>query len=146
MLHFIKSKIVIPKEMINWRMSRASGPGGQNINKSMSKVELFYYKNIKNSFLKGIPPTLYNSLPSLISIKSELYREQEKNKEDCLRKLELLLKSYALKCAEPKIKSDEDIERYSRLKEKGKTMMMEEKIRFSSLKNGRRSVKEEGEE
>ena len=43
----INSRIVIPSNEIQWRFSRSSGSGGQNINKTESRVELIF--NIDNS-------------------------------------------------------------------------------------------------
>lgn len=143
LVHFLKSKIVIPKEMINWRVMRASGPGGQNVNKSNSKVELYYFKKKGCSALKGLPPTLFTALPPLISIKSEKHREQERNKEECLAKLALLLKDYAVRCSEPRPKSAEEVERFTKMQEKGKALLKECKIRSSSIKAGRKRVQEE---
>lgn len=34
--------IEIPENELNWRFSRASGPGGQNVNKRSSRVELIF--------------------------------------------------------------------------------------------------------
>ena len=38
----INSRIVIPSNEIEWRFSRSSGSGGQNINKIESRVELIF--------------------------------------------------------------------------------------------------------
>ncbi len=43
----INSRIVIPSNEIEWRFSRSSGSGGQNVNKTESRVELVF--NIENS-------------------------------------------------------------------------------------------------
>ena len=43
----INSRIVIPSNEIEWRFSRSSGPGGQNVNKRESRVELIF--NIDHS-------------------------------------------------------------------------------------------------
>ncbi|HEX6250958.1 MAG TPA: alternative ribosome rescue aminoacyl-tRNA hydrolase ArfB [Gemmatimonadaceae bacterium] len=40
-------RIVIPLREIDVRVSRASGPGGQHVNKTSSRVELFW--NVRNS-------------------------------------------------------------------------------------------------
>ena len=38
----INSNLVIPSNELKWRFSRASGPGGQSVNKTDSKVELVF--------------------------------------------------------------------------------------------------------
>ena len=43
----INSKLVIPLNEIQWRFSRSSGAGGQNVNKTDSRVEIVF--NVKNS-------------------------------------------------------------------------------------------------
>ena len=43
----INSRIVIPSHEIEWRFSRSSGSGGQNVNKTESRVELIF--NIAHS-------------------------------------------------------------------------------------------------
>ena len=39
---FVNSDLIIPSKELNWRFSRASGPGGQNTNKTDSRVELVF--------------------------------------------------------------------------------------------------------
>ena len=43
----INSSLVIPVSELQWRFSKASGPGGQNVNKTDSRVELIF--DIKGS-------------------------------------------------------------------------------------------------
>ena len=43
----INENLSIPNNEIKWRFSRSSGPGGQNINKTESRVEIIF--NIHNS-------------------------------------------------------------------------------------------------
>ena len=43
----ITKKIVIPSKEIKWRFSRSSGPGGQNVNKNESRVEIIF--DLQNS-------------------------------------------------------------------------------------------------
>ena len=38
----ITTKLVIPSNEIQWRFSRSSGPGGQNTNKTDSRVEIIF--------------------------------------------------------------------------------------------------------
>ena len=43
----ITKKLVIPSKEIKWRFSRSSGPGGQNVNKVESRVEIIF--NLEDS-------------------------------------------------------------------------------------------------
>ncbi len=43
----ITKTLVIPSKEIKWRFSRSSGPGGQNVNKTESRVEIIF--NLENS-------------------------------------------------------------------------------------------------
>ncbi len=43
----INSRLVIPSNELKWRFSRSSGPGGQGVNTTDSRVELGF--DIKNS-------------------------------------------------------------------------------------------------
>tara|TARA_B100000579_G_C22778630_1_gene828009 strand:+ start:1078 stop:1494 length:417 start_codon:yes stop_codon:yes gene_type:complete len=43
----ITKKLVIPSRELEWRFSRSSGPGGQNVNKTNSRVEIIF--NIEES-------------------------------------------------------------------------------------------------
>jgi len=41
----ITKTLVIPSNEIKWRFSRSSGPGGQNVNKIESRVEIIFDLN-----------------------------------------------------------------------------------------------------
>ena len=43
----ITPRLVIPSSELKWRFSRSSGPGGQNVNKTNSRVEIIF--NIEES-------------------------------------------------------------------------------------------------
>ena len=44
---FITSRLVIPSRELKWRFSRSSGPGGQKVNKTNTRVEIIF--NIEES-------------------------------------------------------------------------------------------------
>ena len=53
----VTKNLIIPKNEIQWRFSRASGPGGQNVNKVESQLEIIF--NVQkskalNSFQKNL--------------------------------------------------------------------------------------------
>ena len=43
----ITETLIIPSKEIKWRFSRSSGPGGQNVNKIETRVEIIF--NIEKS-------------------------------------------------------------------------------------------------
>ncbi len=47
----INSRLVIPAKELKWRFSKSSGPGGQSVNKTNSRVELVF--DIKHSSVFG---------------------------------------------------------------------------------------------
>lgn len=87
--------------------SRSSGPGGQNVNKVNSKVELRF--DLQNSFLLSddqkniLLVKLATKITSegILSVVSQRDRSQLSNKEDAIEKLYLLL-SKALKPVKPR--------------------------------------------
>ena len=53
----ITKKLVIPSNEIKWRFSRSSGPGGQNVNKIESRVEIIFNledSKVLNDYQKSI--------------------------------------------------------------------------------------------
>ncbi len=93
----INSKLVRPAKELSWRFSRATGPGGQAINKTPSRVELIfdlassnvldiYYKKRLMRNLKG---HLINGCLHIIVSKE---RSQYKNRQLALIYLSDLLR------------------------------------------------------
>ena len=93
----INSKLFIPINEIKWRFSRSSGPGGQNVNKTESRVEIIFNigkSRALNQFQKTI---LLDSLKNkiinnCISIKVQEKRTQFENRQLAIHKLKTLLK------------------------------------------------------
>ena len=92
----ITQKLIIPNNEIHWRFSRSSGPGGQNVNKVESQVEIIF--NIQkskslNSFQKSrLLKKLNNKIINgCISIKVQEQRTQLRNRQLAIQKLILLL-------------------------------------------------------
>jgi ribosome-associated protein len=82
---------------LRWQFARAGGPGGQNVNKVASKVVLRWGFAasaaipdwIKNRIRELRPHWIKNGREVLIS--SIRFRDQLRNREDCLAKLDELL-------------------------------------------------------
>ncbi len=87
----------IPASDLRWEATRSSGPGGQNVNKVASKIELRF--DLPGSL--ALAPDVKERLRALagsrldgegwILIVSQLTRDQSRNLEDALSKLRQLI-------------------------------------------------------
>ena len=89
--------ITIPARALQWQFSRSQGPGGQNVNKTNTKVELRLDLQHADFLPAGIARRLRlmaggrtTSAGELV-ITSQRFREQPRNIADCLAKLSGLL-------------------------------------------------------
>jgi ribosome-associated protein len=99
----INHYLQIPAEELHFSFARSGGPGGQNVNKVASKAVLRWSLRTNVS----VPEHVKTRLRSLhrnrvtaddeIVIQSQRYRDQERNRQDCLDKLrEFILQAAAL--------------------------------------------------
>ena len=94
----IEKDIILFDEKIKFQAIRSSGPGGQHVNKVSTAIILKYDLKIHNYpewFLSSIRINANNSQLSsknIITIKSNKFRSQLKNKKDATGKLIALLK------------------------------------------------------
>jgi ribosome-associated protein len=94
----IGPELVIPAAELSVRFSRASGPGGQNVNKVASRAALRF--NLAQSSV--LPPAVKERLRLLagsrltlrgqILLTSDRYRDQGRNLADCRRRLASLIR------------------------------------------------------
>lgn len=106
----ITPNIIIPSKEIEFNFSRASGAGGQNVNKVNSKATLRWNvlqslsipDHIKQRFLARFAGYITKEGDYLIS--STVHRDQIKNIEDCYEKLHKALSS-VLKREKKRIKT-----------------------------------------
>jgi len=93
----IAQGFVVPEEDLKWKFMRASGPGGQNVNKVSSAVQLRFLlaRNttlpapVKNRLRRLAGQRLNEDGSILIVARSE--RSQEQNRREALGRLEALI-------------------------------------------------------
>jgi ribosome-associated protein len=89
----VNDEVVVPASALSFRAVRASGPGGQNVNKVASKVEL----RVALDRIQGLSPDARARLAGLASgrldaegrllLTSQRMRDQGRNLEDARAKL-----------------------------------------------------------
>ncbi len=97
----ITESIRIPEDEFEWSFARSSGPGGQNVNKVASKAVLRWTVATSPSLPDDVRGRLQAQQRRKITVEGDLiltsqrYRDQERNKQDCLEKL----RDYVLQAA-----------------------------------------------
>jgi ribosome-associated protein len=99
--------IVIPDEELEWKCIRSSGPGGQNVNKVSSAVQLRFLLPLNGSLSAAVRnrlrrlagQKLIDDGSILIQARSE--RSQERNRQEALGRLGALIQAALI---EPKIR------------------------------------------
>ena len=94
----ITKSLVIPSKEIKWRFSRSSGPGGQNVNKIESRVEIIFNledSKVLNNYQKAILKiNLKNKLvKNSLCLAVEEHRNQLLNRQLALMKFSSIIKN-----------------------------------------------------
>ena len=93
----ITKTLVIPSKEIKWRFSRSSGPGGQNVNKIESRVEIIFNledSKVLNDYQKKILKiNLKNKLVNnILCLAVQEHRNQLLNRQLALMKFSSIIK------------------------------------------------------
>ena len=93
----ITKTLVIPSNEIKWRFSRSSGPGGQNVNKNESRVEIIFNledSKVLNDYQKAVLKiNLKNKLvKNSLCLAAQEHRSQLLNRQLALMKLSSIIK------------------------------------------------------
>jgi ribosome-associated protein len=95
----VVAHLIIPEAELRWTAVRASGPGGQNVNKVASKIDLRFDFEQSGALSAELKARLrVSAAPRLdaegrIQITSQLTRNQPDNLEDARQKLAELLQA-----------------------------------------------------
>jgi ribosome-associated protein len=128
---FVKG-IFIPESELQERFIRSSGPGGQNVNKVASAVQLRFDVRQSPSLSEMVRTTLLQAsgvtLDGVLVITAQRFREQEKNRADARARLTELIRHAA---TPPKPRRATKVPRSSKRKR------LESKKHRADIKRGR---------
>jgi len=132
----------IPPDALQFRYMRSSGPGGQSVNTSNSKVEVRFNLDeadwipiwIKKQFMEDQKNRINKKNEFVIT--SEVTRTQLLNQADCMDRIRHYIREAEVK-ATPKEIDPEEVERMKKSQAKANERRLVEKKRRSNTKSGR---------
>tara|TARA_Y100001968_G_C19301928_1_gene689540 strand:+ start:392 stop:805 length:414 start_codon:yes stop_codon:yes gene_type:complete len=136
----MNQKLIIPTSEIQLRFSRSSGPGGQNVNKIESQVEIIFNiqkSKVLTSFQKNL---LLNKIKNkiingCISIKVKEKRTQLKNRQLAIQKLTSLVEDI--------IMSEQKVRKVTSPTKSSQRRRVEEKKKRGEVKRNRQNKLEQ---
>lgn len=132
----INSKSFVPHTELEFSYSRASGPGGQKVNKSDTQVTLKWSIEKNSSLALSDKQRILEKLVNYINSRGELvissqkYRSRDRNQADCISKFQDLL-ARALKRPKKRKKT--------RIPSKSKEQRLQQKRARGELKKTRKN-------
>jgi ribosome-associated protein len=95
----VSSRLTIPASELSLAFARSGGPGGQNVNKVSSKVELRWNPTTSTALVPDDRTWLLSRLANRLTtdgtliVTSTATRDQLKNRDDALSKLALIVRA-----------------------------------------------------
>jgi ribosome-associated protein len=93
----ITPTLLLSEDEFTWTFARSSGPGGQNVNKVASKAVLRWNLAASMALPADVKARLVAQQPRFVTqdgevvISSQLTRDQDRNRQDCLDKLRAMI-------------------------------------------------------
>jgi len=132
---FVTPRIIIPDEELEEKFIRASGPGGQNVNKVSSAVQLrFDVRNSPSLTALARAALLFGgglTRDGVLIITAQRFREQERNRADARARLVEILRQ----AATPKTPR-----RPTKVPKASKRKRLDNKKRRAEIKRGRANL------
>jgi ribosome-associated protein len=94
-------EVAIPLERLTVRASRSGGPGGQNVNKVSSRIEVRFALDDADWIQPAVRARLRQLFPGRVTkggeflVVSSRHRDQRQNLQDCLKKIGEFLEAAA---------------------------------------------------
>ena len=137
----ITQELIIPSNEIKWRFSRSSGPGGQNVNKIESQVEIIFNilkSKTLNPYQKSLLLKKFNNkiFNGCISIKVQEKRSQLKNRQIAIHRLSIVIKDILL--------SEKKVRKVTTPTKSSQRRRVESKKKRGKLKINRQNKLEQG--
>jgi len=129
---FVTHRIVIPDSELEESFIRSSGPGGQNVNKVSSAVQLRFDVRASPSLTETAREALLRggrlTREGVLIITAQRFREQERNRADARARLAEILR----RAATPK-----PVRRPTKIPKASKRQRLDGKKRRAEIKRGR---------
>jgi len=129
---YVTARILIPEQELEERFIRSSGPGGQNVNKVASAVQLRFDVRHSPSLTELARSTLLLggglTRDGVLVITAQRFREQERNRADARARLVEILR----RAATPK-----KPRRVTKVPKASKRKRLDDKKRRGDIKRGR---------
>jgi ribosome-associated protein len=92
----VRGSVVIPEAELSWRFSRSSGPGGQGVNTTDSRVELSFDLNRTSALgptlrARALERLAERCVEGVLTVTASEHRSQLRNREAAERRLVELL-------------------------------------------------------